>query len=255
MTAPSTTGKRAGKPAAAASAVQKAPGPARPDAARLLRLLTAREARLLTRLAAGEDLAGVAADLGLSPAAARTRLHRAVRKLGVRTAAEAAALLGDPGAVPARARPVEAGAHGPRELPGPPARPQPPTAARPADPAEAGEPADAAEPGDLPGFTEFCRAVHTRLVQQTFLLTACRHRAVHSAHLALGAASRRWDEVGALPDPEGWVRALAFDAALSPGTGAGPGGRTCSPCRTAGSGSAPPATSGRTGSPRGTRPC
>ncbi|MFJ1703066.1 LuxR C-terminal-related transcriptional regulator [Kitasatospora sp. NPDC088346] len=217
MTAPSTAGKRAGRPAAATAAVPKAPkapAPARPDPARLLRLLTAREVRLLTRLAAGEDPAAVAADLGLSPAAVRTRLHRAVRKLGVRTAAEAVALLGGPAAVPARARPVETPLPtGPGESAG---------AEAPERAGDAPGPATAPEPVEPPGFPEFYRAVHTRLVQQTFLLTACRHRAVHSAHLALGAASRQWEEVGALPDPEGWVRTVAFEAALSPWHRGGP---------------------------------
>ncbi|MFJ5921994.1 LuxR C-terminal-related transcriptional regulator [Kitasatospora sp. NPDC092948] len=71
-------------------------------------------------------------------------------------------------------------------------------------------------------FAEFTALVHTRLVQQTFLLTGHRHRAVHCVHLALGAAGRRWAEVSATADPEGWVRSAAFDLALSPWHRGGP---------------------------------
>ncbi|MFF2626372.1 LuxR C-terminal-related transcriptional regulator [Kitasatospora griseola] len=72
------------------------------------------------------------------------------------------------------------------------------------------------------GFADFAALVHTRLVQQTFLLTGHRHRAVHCVHLALGAAGRRWEEVSAGADPEGWVRSEAFDLALSPWHRGGP---------------------------------
>ncbi|MFB7662443.1 sigma factor-like helix-turn-helix DNA-binding protein [Kitasatospora sp. NPDC056138] len=71
-------------------------------------------------------------------------------------------------------------------------------------------------------FDALCTVAHTRLVQQTFLLTGCRHRAVHVVHLALGVAGRRWREVSQLPDPERWVRTYAFETALSPWRRGGP---------------------------------
>ncbi|MEV4611846.1 LuxR C-terminal-related transcriptional regulator [Kitasatospora sp. NPDC049258] len=243
MNAPPTTGKRSRTPGAAAPDRARAPQGARRDPARLLRLLTAREAELLTRLAGGEELAVIAAELGLSPALARTRLHRAMRKLGVRTTAEAAALVHRASAPPVRARPVAKPAAAPAKRaraaraakPTKAAEParaastgraaQAARAVQPAEPARAAPPVRAAgvDPGPGPvAFADFCLAAHDRLVQQTFLLTACRHRAVHCAHLALGAASRQWAEISALPDPEGWIRGRAFEAALSPWRRGGP---------------------------------
>ncbi|MER8184042.1 LuxR C-terminal-related transcriptional regulator [Kitasatospora sp. NPDC094015] len=238
MNAPPTSGKRSRKPTPATPDRTRAPQGARRDPARLLRLLTAREAELLSRLAAGEELPAIAAELRLSPSLARTRLHRALRKLGVRTTAEAAALVGRASAPPGRARPVARTADGPAGKPAarpgrrpgparPAAGPTPPPAPAPTAPAIAGAPEapPAATPTPVPApaaFADFCLAVHDRLVQQTFLLTACRHRAVHCAHLALGTASRQWEEVSALPDPEGWIRGRAFEAALSPWRRGGP---------------------------------
>ncbi|MFJ9519089.1 sigma factor-like helix-turn-helix DNA-binding protein [Kitasatospora sp. NPDC101801] len=177
------------------------PAPARPhaDPTQLLRLLTPRETQALALLAAGLDTGAIAEQLGISPGTARTHLHRAMRKLGVRTRAEATALTA---AAPPAAPPADA----------PPATTAPTTATRPAHVAEAAAPPPAAEPRPET-FEELCSLTHTRLVQQTFLLTACRHRAVHAVHLALSAAGRRWAEVGALPDPEGWVREYAFETA------------------------------------------
>ncbi|MBP0452547.1 hypothetical protein J5Y04_23810, partial [Kitasatospora sp. RG8] len=91
---------------------------------------------------------------------------------------------------------------------------------------------DRPEPGPLPrkdattaaapAFEELYESAHTRLVQQVFLLTACRHRAAHCVQRAFGEARRQWDDVAAGPDPEGWVRARACEAALSPWHRGGP---------------------------------
>ncbi|MEU6238435.1 LuxR C-terminal-related transcriptional regulator, partial [Kitasatospora sp. NPDC047058] len=94
----------------------------------------------------------------------------------------------------------------------------PPQDGRPGDGARRKEPA----PAGAPAFEELYEAAHTRLVQQVFLLTACKHRAVHCVRRAFGEAQRRWDEVAAGPDPEGWVRARACEAALSPWHRGGP---------------------------------
>ncbi|MFF7454933.1 hypothetical protein [Kitasatospora sp. NPDC008115] len=72
------------------------------------------------------------------------------------------------------------------------------------------------------GFEEVYEAAHTRLVQQVFLLTACKHRAVHCVGRAFGEARRRWTEVVAGGEPEAWVRARAFELALSPWHRGGP---------------------------------
>ncbi|MER7766318.1 LuxR C-terminal-related transcriptional regulator [Kitasatospora sp. NPDC096140] len=79
-------------------------------------------------------------------------------------------------------------------------------------------------PADLPAptFEELYESAHTRLVQQAFLLTACRHRAVHCVRRAFGEARRRWPAVAGSGDPEGWVRLRAFELALSPWHRGGP---------------------------------
>ncbi|MFJ7912895.1 LuxR C-terminal-related transcriptional regulator [Kitasatospora sp. NPDC096204] len=71
-------------------------------------------------------------------------------------------------------------------------------------------------------FEELYETAHTRLVQQVFLLTACRHRAVHCVRLAFGEARRRWDAAAASGNPEGWVRVRACELALSPWHRGGP---------------------------------
>ncbi|MFJ8044742.1 LuxR C-terminal-related transcriptional regulator [Kitasatospora sp. NPDC096147] len=214
------------------------PAAARPEAdpARLLRLLTPRETQALALLAAGRDTRAVAEALGVSVGTARTHLHRAMRKLGVHTRSEAAtmaALLAPtpasaPAAAPTTGAPVSPaahdtdpaptgpGAHSPSGSEAPTPASAPAAAAAPVTGTPVGPAAHDTAPGPDPrpeGFEEFCTLVHTRLVQQTFLLTACRHRAVHAVHLALSVAGRRWSAVGALPDPEAWARAYAFEAA------------------------------------------
>ncbi|MFE2110967.1 hypothetical protein ACFXAF_34575, partial [Kitasatospora sp. NPDC059463] len=72
------------------------------------------------------------------------------------------------------------------------------------------------------GFEEVYEAAYTRLVQQVFLLTACKHRAVHCVGRAFAEARLRWAEVAAGGEPEGWVRARAFESALSPWHRGGP---------------------------------
>ncbi|MFJ5880956.1 LuxR C-terminal-related transcriptional regulator [Kitasatospora cineracea] len=189
---------------------------AREDAELLLRRLAPREAQALARLAAGDDLRATARHLGVAPSTARNHLNRAIRKLGVRDREEALALLATlaPEAPPASPADAPSAPPAAPEFVGPPRPDAPAPAAEPA-PEPATEPAPAS-------FDEFAARVHTRLVQQTFLLTGHRHRAVHCVHLALGAAARRWAEVAADPDPEGRVRGAAFDLALSPWHRGGP---------------------------------
>ncbi|MFE2350477.1 LuxR C-terminal-related transcriptional regulator, partial [Kitasatospora cineracea] len=186
---------------------------AREDAELLLRRLAPHEAQALARLAAGDDLRATARHLGVAPSTARNHLNRAIRKLGVRDREEALALLATlapeaPQAPQAPAPDAPSSDSAVAEFVGPP-RPDAPAAEPAAEPAPA-------------TFDEFAARVHTRLVQQTFLLTGHRHRAVHCVHLALGAAARRWAEVAADPDPEGRVRGAAFDLALSPWHRGGP---------------------------------
>ncbi|MEV7602691.1 LuxR C-terminal-related transcriptional regulator [Kitasatospora sp. NPDC089797] len=71
-------------------------------------------------------------------------------------------------------------------------------------------------------FEELYEDAHTRLVQQVFLLTACRHRAVHCVRRAFGEARQDWGGVVGSGDPEGWVRVRACELALSPWRRGGP---------------------------------
>ncbi|WP_051940331.1 RNA polymerase sigma factor [Phaeacidiphilus oryzae] len=61
-----------------------------------------------------------------------------------------------------------------------------------------------------------------RVVRQVYLVTANRERARQAAHRAFGLAARGWAAVGSDASPEGWVRARAFDLALSPWRPGGP---------------------------------
>ncbi|MEU9232923.1 DNA-directed RNA polymerase sigma-70 factor [Streptomyces subrutilus] len=54
------------------------------------------------------------------------------------------------------------------------------------------------------------------LARQTYLLTGRRRLALESVERAFRLAWARWPEVAADPDPEGWVRAAAYEYALSP---------------------------------------
>ncbi|MEY9993672.1 DNA-directed RNA polymerase specialized sigma24 family protein/transcriptional regulator with XRE-family HTH domain [Streptomyces sp. V4I8] len=54
------------------------------------------------------------------------------------------------------------------------------------------------------------------LVRQTFLLTGRRELARESVERAFQVAWQRWPEVARDRDPAGWVRATAYDFALSP---------------------------------------
>ncbi|GAA5001132.1 hypothetical protein GCM10025734_36670 [Kitasatospora paranensis] len=251
-------------PSAQAPSPQAPSAQARADAARLLRLLTRREAQVLARLAAGDDNRAIGAALGISPATVKTHLQRAMRKLGVGTRADAtrlAALIGTvrtegaPADLAAPASPATPAAPGAPAPPAPPATagtpgsPGSPGGTSPAEETPATEESSAADAGNaahqepapaapsppvapsppaaspaapsgaaVPAveFAAFSAAAHTRLVQQTYLVTGSVRRAGRSVHRALGSAAMRWEEVSALPDPEAWVRAAAFESALSP---------------------------------------
>ncbi|WP_031073386.1 response regulator transcription factor, partial [Streptomyces sp. NRRL WC-3742] len=240
------------------------------DLADLLRKLTPREAQALAHLSAGHDLTHVATALGVTPATARSYIHRAMRKLGAPTPAAAVALAhpdgaakggdgrtaaggppqpGDavtdrsaqpggansggtnsggrqpkaPTADPRRSA-TAAPRHGEqaddrgRKSPGEPSATAEPRGGRPVDAAakRGGGVPSAARPGDgvsvagaAPGggvrgaaakpsdglpsapsadggdgaFEVLYEGAYTRLVQQVFLLTTCRHRAVHCVRL------------------------------------------------------------------------
>ncbi|MFI5981356.1 helix-turn-helix domain-containing protein [Streptomyces sp. NPDC051555] len=120
--------------------------------------------------------------------------------------------------------------------PVPPAPPAPPTAAPAArpDPAPAAAPEQAAEADADPAApeardrpepvplapTEAFDALYgyaaPALVRQTYLLTGRRTLARESVERAFHQAWQQWPEVATDPDPVGWVRAAAYEHALSP---------------------------------------
>jgi DNA-directed RNA polymerase specialized sigma24 family protein len=82
--------------------------------------------------------------------------------------------------------------------------------------------ASAAVPATPGAFDALYAAVAPRLTWQTFLLTANRQRATHCVRRAFQLAWTNWPAVSADPSPEGWIRGMSFDLALSPWHGGGP---------------------------------
>ena len=65
-------------------------------------------------------------------------------------------------------------------------------------------------------FESLCRGSYQRLTRQAYLLVGHRRHAAHCVRRAFQLAWSEWDVVSADPSPEGWIRAAAFDLALSP---------------------------------------
>ena len=83
----------------------------------------------------------------------------------------------------------------------------------------AGPGPEAGAPSDGVGeFEALYRLSALRLVRQTYLLTGQPGRAAGCVDRAFELAWARWTEVSADASPEGWIRATAFDLALSPWT-------------------------------------
>ncbi|MFJ3634685.1 helix-turn-helix domain-containing protein [Streptomyces sp. NPDC090112] len=78
----------------------------------------------------------------------------------------------------------------------------------------------APEGPEAPGAAEAFDELYTRaapgLVRQTYLLTGRRLLALEAVDKAFTRAWDQWPEVATDPDPVGWVRALAYEYALSP---------------------------------------
>ncbi|MFD8412862.1 hypothetical protein ACFV2Q_14050 [Streptomyces sp. NPDC059650] len=75
--------------------------------------------------------------------------------------------------------------------------------------------------GELPAgprgaFDALYRQTAPGLVRQTYLLTGRRFLALEAVERAFQQAWARWPEVATDPEPAGWVRAVAYDYALSP---------------------------------------
>jgi DNA-directed RNA polymerase specialized sigma24 family protein/DNA-binding XRE family transcriptional regulator len=90
----------------------------------------------------------------------------------------------------------------PSPVPSPVPAPEPVVAAPPLTPAQA-----------FDALYAFCSPA---LVRQAYLLTGRRELARESVERAFQLAWQRWPEVAVDPDPAGWVRATAYEYALSP---------------------------------------
>lgn len=89
-----------------------------------------------------------------------------------------------------------------------------PVPARAVAPRRSGGAADALTPDQaFDALYSFCAPA---LVRQTYLLTGRRELAREAVERAFQTAWQRWPEVACDPDPAGWVRAVAYDCALSP---------------------------------------
>ncbi|MFK0188628.1 helix-turn-helix domain-containing protein [Streptomyces rubiginosohelvolus] len=116
------------------------------------------------------------------------------------------------------------------DLPVAPPVPEAPPAAPPADPPSAPSPAPAPNSDTRSGaeapnerrvspaeaFDELYARTAPGLVRQTYLLTGRRALARESVERAFELAWQRWPEVAVDRDPAGWVRAAAYEYAMSP---------------------------------------
>ncbi|MFJ3968550.1 helix-turn-helix domain-containing protein [Streptomyces parvus] len=155
------------------------------------------------------------------PAAKPTVVTTKAAAAGARPAADRPAA--EPAAAPAATEPPEAPPL--PEAPPPPSDPRAGagTADGPSRAPEApGRPSGAAEaPGEgrtSPGeaFDELYARTAPGLVRQTYLLTGRRALARESVERAFELAWQRWPEVAVDRDPAGWVRAAAYEYAMSP---------------------------------------
>ncbi|MCF3124309.1 helix-turn-helix domain-containing protein [Streptomyces arenae] len=118
-------------------------------------------------------------------------------------------------AKPQSPAPVAAGAGTVRSGHPRPKRRQQPQAtreARPEPPAQE----DAAPLTPAQAFDALCARTAPTLVRQTYLLTGRRALAQESVERAFQTAWQRWPEVAVDRDPAGWVRAAAYEYAMSP---------------------------------------
>ncbi|MDX5576275.1 helix-turn-helix domain-containing protein [Streptomyces sp. ID01-9D] len=131
------------------------------------------------------------------------------------TTAPAPAVPADPAAVPAAI--VEAAPETPAAPPAEAADAETETDAE----AQAQAPAPAGSTGERPfspaeAFDELYARTAPGLVRQTYLLTGRRALARESVERAFELAWQRWPEVAVDRDPAGWVRAAAYEYAMSP---------------------------------------
>ncbi|MEU0619341.1 helix-turn-helix domain-containing protein [Streptomyces rubiginosohelvolus] len=154
----------------------------------------------------------------------------AVKPPAVKSTAVKPSAVKPPAATPeaAAAAVPEAAVPEPADLPVAPPVPEAPPAAPPADAPPAPDPApdsDTRSGAEAPderrvspaeAFDELYARTAPGLVRQTYLLTGRRALARESVERAFELAWQRWPEVAVDRDPAGWVRAAAYEYAMSP---------------------------------------
>ncbi|MET8937341.1 helix-turn-helix domain-containing protein [Streptomyces rubiginosohelvolus] len=151
----------------------------------------------------------------------------AVKPPAVKPPAAKPSAMKPPAATPEAAVP-DAAVPEPADLPVAPPVPEAPPAAPPADAPPAPDPApdsDTRSGAEAPderrvspaeAFDELYARTAPGLVRQTYLLTGRRALARESVERAFELAWQRWPEVAVDRDPAGWVRAAAYEYAMSP---------------------------------------
>ncbi|GAA3109080.1 helix-turn-helix domain-containing protein [Streptomyces rectiviolaceus] len=97
---------------------------------------------------------------------------------------------------------------------GPEQGPEPDPGQGPEPEPEPSRPTTVATPAEA--FDTLCATCAPGLVRQTYLLTGRRTLAQESVERAFQLAWQRWPEVAVDRDPAGWVRAAAYEYAMSP---------------------------------------
>ncbi|MFF7492124.1 helix-turn-helix domain-containing protein [Streptomyces rubiginosohelvolus] len=151
----------------------------------------------------------------------------AVKPPAVKSTAVKPSAVKPPAATPEAAVP-DAAVPEPADLPVAPPVPEAPPAAPPDDAPPAPDPApdsDTRSGAEAPderrvspaeAFDELYARTAPGLVRQTYLLTGRRALARESVERAFELAWQRWPEVAVDRDPAGWVRAAAYEYAMSP---------------------------------------
>jgi RNA polymerase sigma-70 factor (ECF subfamily) len=64
-------------------------------------------------------------------------------------------------------------------------------------------------------FEELCELSYTRVAKAAFLILGDRQEALDVAQEAFSRALERWEEVGSMENPEGWIYRVAVNLSLS----------------------------------------
>ncbi|MFJ2784906.1 sigma factor-like helix-turn-helix DNA-binding protein [Streptomyces sp. NPDC093249] len=162
--------------------------------------------------------AGAPAEAGAANRSPLKRHPQPQAKSPVRTQAADSAGVRPRAAAKRTARPPKAPAPTPAIASGPARKgaPKPKERLRQAAPEEAPEPPTTPGPTPEEAFDALYAHAAPGLVHQTYLLTGRRGLSREAVEYAFHHTWQHWPEVAVDPDPVGWVRATAYEYALSP---------------------------------------